>query len=88
MPTTDPRDLPAAIPAPSRVEAVALEEAARYLRRVGAQVGTLMLVEPRPDAQVMMETLRGGSLSCAAFCEQLLELGAARRRGPAESPSP
>lgn len=79
MRSMDARDLPVPIPTPSRVEAVALEEAARYLRRVGAQVGTLMLVEPRPDAQAMMETVRGGSLSCAAFCEQLLELGIAGR---------
>ena len=82
----DSRDLPVPIPAPSRVEAVALEEAARYLRRVGAQVGTLMLAEPRPDAQALMDTLRGGSLSCAAFCEHLLELGASRRRSTDDGP--
>ena len=72
MRTTDPRTLPVPIPAP---------------RRVGAQVGTLMLVESGSDAQAMMETLRGGSLSCAAFCEQLLELGAGRRQGSGERPS-
>lgn len=87
MRPTDSRDLPVPIPVPSRVEAVALEEAVRYLRRVGAQVGTLMLVEPRPDAHAMMETVRGGSLSCAAFCEQLLEMGASLRQPPGDPAS-
>jgi hypothetical protein len=68
-----------AIPAPSQVETVAIEETIRYLRRVGAQVGTLMLVASGAEQQVIMDTLRGGSLSCASFCEQMLELGQMQR---------
>ncbi|MFM9105936.1 MAG: hypothetical protein ACKOWF_04480 [Chloroflexota bacterium] len=64
-----------AIPAPSQVETTAIEETIRYLRRVGAQVGTLMLVAGGAEEQAIMDTLRGGSLSCASFCEQMLELG-------------
>jgi hypothetical protein len=69
-----------AIPAPSQVESAAIEETIRYLRRVGAQVGTLMLVAHGTEEQVIMDTLRGGSLSCASFCEQMLELGAMQRQ--------
>ncbi|MBO0223120.1 hypothetical protein J0689_27955, partial [Vibrio parahaemolyticus] len=61
-------------PRPSRVEAVALEETIRYLKRVAIQSATLLLLDQRPDAQVIHEALRGGATSCAAFCEQVLEL--------------
>ncbi len=61
-------------PRPSRVEAVAMEETIRYLKRVGIQSATLLMLEQRPDTQVILEALRGGATSCASFCEQVLEL--------------
>lgn len=61
-------------PRPSRVEVVALEETIRYLKRVGIQSATLLLLDQRADALVILETLRGGATSCASFCEQVLEL--------------
>jgi hypothetical protein len=61
-------------PRPSRVEVVALEETVRYLRRVNIQTATILMLDQRADAQVILDTLRGGSLSCASFCEQVLEL--------------
>ena len=61
------------VPAPSRVEAVAIEETIRYLRRAGTRTATLILLAgPRGDD--MLELLRDEFLGCAAFCESVLEL--------------
>ena len=73
-PATVPALATIPFPRPSRVEAAALEETIRYLKRVGIQSATLLMLDQRADAQVILEALRGGATSCASFCEQVLEL--------------
>lgn len=67
------------IPQPSKIEQIAMRETIRYLQRVNAQASTLMLVQQRGDAHLMLEMLRGGATSSLSFCEQLLELGIQHR---------
>lgn len=69
----DHRSIP--IPVPTAIEQIAMKETIRYLRRVNAQASTLMLVQQRGEAHLMLEVLRGGATSSLDFCEQLLELG-------------
>jgi hypothetical protein len=66
------------IPAPSRVEAAALEETVRYLRRAGTQTATLVLLASPNAEHALLELLRDELLGCAAFCESVLELVSGR----------
>jgi len=69
----------ARVPAPTRVEVAALTETVRYLRRVGAQTATLLLLAPdRAGEGAVLELLRDELLACADLCESLLELTAER----------
>lgn len=71
----------AALPRPSRVEAVALLEAARYLRRAGTRTATLLLLAnpAAPDA-VLLGLMRDELLACAALCESITDASAAAPR--------
>jgi hypothetical protein len=63
------------VPVPSKVEAAALVETVRYLRRAGTRTATLLLLTPlKPHDGVMLEMLRDDLLTCADFCESMLEL--------------
>ena len=63
------------IPNPSRVEFVALEEAARYLRRAGTQTATLLLLaNPSDPDGAMLELLRDEFLTGAALCESVIDV--------------
>ncbi len=65
------------VPVPSKVEAAALVETVRYLRRAGTRTATLLLLTPlKPHDGVMLEMLRDELLTCADFCESMLELSA------------
>jgi len=66
------------VPAPSRVEAGALEEAVRYLRRAGTQTATLILLAVPSGEHELLELLRDELPGCAAFCESVLELVSGR----------
>jgi hypothetical protein len=69
--------VPTGIPTPSRVEAAALAEAVRYLRRAGTQTATLLLLRaPDREDAGLLELLRDEFLACAVFCESMLELSA------------
>lgn len=71
------------LPLPSIVEAAALAEAARYLRRAGTQVATVLLLAPRGGVDAaMLETLRDELLSSAAFCEGILAEGTIANPAP------
>lgn len=68
------------VPAPSKVEAAALVETVRYLRRVGTRTATLLLLTPgNPHDGMMLEMLRDELFTCADFCESMLEFSASQR---------